>query len=566
MTKRKNTNFLNSAFISPGGRGKMKNIGKVLGAESLNSIKKGNSDSDNFAKADEFARTVKKVIGGGIGLGSNNHVVSLVEGTCNSLIGAARTENPLLTKSSAMSIGKNDATISYTYASTGVPTSSRVKRLTNNPYIDYEKKTVSSSKKDYQAHGKRKNLKIRGGFDRKSYVFLMEDTYLTIDDLCKFYLTDEKLKAELNRNKNGTRDVYGAFCKSVRHLHLMNKMELHNIAINLHLCQMTDIHDDVRHLILETTNNKYTNTIKKLKEELFKSVIDGAKGNLRGNAKGKDKAEGDSLDFNNDQLKNYLMRSNTRGGSIPEDEQYTDPVVDDKKNRIQIQFETNLKTKLTDSIHFQDRAKIVKTYRKVLTPSSSWDFTLETHFGKGIHLNYLNDIKELNKEYPVDYFIVLEIVGDGRAVLLRKKDKDPFLGYSPINLQFEFDTKICYMNDGKGEEEKPTYYRRKKGEDNFEEDGVFADIFCPDRDSPFNVSYDNIQLREDVNAKNKEYKLEYNANVLGSNEDSILQSVKNNFENNGLNPENVTEDDLSMNLKSVDNENDNDDEDPLNLD
>jgi hypothetical protein len=562
MVKRKNPNFLNSAFISPGGRGKMKNIGKVLGAESLSSIKKGASSSENFGKADEFARTVKKVFGGGIGIANNNHVVSLVEGTCNSLIGAARTENPLLTRSNTTSIGKNEARISYTHASVGIPTSSRIKKLTNSPYIEYEEKTISSSKKDYQDHGKRKNLKIKGGFDRKSFVFLMEDTYLTVNDLCEFYLNNDKMQKDLERSRNGTRDIYGAFCKSVRHLHIMNKMELHNVAINLHLCKMTDIHDDVRHLILESTNNKYSNTIKELKKELFKTVIDDVKANLRG--KGKMESENDSLDFNPEKLKNYLMRNSVRGGSIPEDDQYTDPIVDNKKNRIQIQFETSLKAKLTDSIHFQDRAKIVKTFRKVLTPSSAWDFTLETHFGKGIHLNYLNDIKELNKEYPVDYFIILEIIGDSRGVILRKKDKDAFLGYSPINLQFEFDNKISYMNDGRDEEEKPTHYRRKRREDNFEEGGIFAEIFCPDRESVFNVSYDNIQLREDINAKNKEYKLEYNANILGSNENSLLQSVKTNFENNGLDSENVTEDDLNMDLRTVDN--DVEDDDQLDLD
>jgi len=338
----------------------------------------------------------------------------------------------------------------------------------------------------------------------------------------------------------------------------MNKMELHNVAINLHLCKMTDIHDDVRHLILETTNNKYSGTIDKLKKELFKTIV-GATEDLKGSVRGKGKLKEDSLEFNEGKLKDYLMRNSVRGGSIPEDDQYTDPIVDDKKNRIQIQFETSLKTKLTDSVHFRDRAKIVKTFRKVLTPSSSWDFTLETHFGKGIHLNYLNDIKQLNKDFPIDYFIVLEIVGDNRGVILRKKDKDTFLGYSPTNVQFEFDIKICYMNDSRHEEEKPCYYRRAKGDDDFKEGGVFAEIFCPDSEDVFNVSYDNIQLREDINAKNKEFKLEYNANILGSNENSVLQSIKNDFENNGLNSDNVTEDHRSMNLKSVDNENEDDD-------
>jgi hypothetical protein len=558
MVKRKNQNFLNSAFISSGGRGKIGNLSKVFGADNLSSIKSSNSPSENFSKVGEFGKTMKQVITDGIKIGDGSHTASFVEGTCNALIGAVRTENPLLTRSNTTAIGKNEATISYTHASVGIPTTSRVKKLKNGPYMDYEKKTLASSKKDYQGHSKRKNLKLTSGFDRKSYVFLMEDTFLTVDDLCKFYIYDDKIKGQLDRSKNGTRDLYGALCKSVRHVHLRNKMELHNVAINLHLCKMTDIHDDVRHLILETTNNKYKNTVDKIKKEMFETIIDGVKKNLRGKSK-----DAESI-LEMEVLKKYLMRNNSRGGSIPEDEQYTDPIVDNEENRINIQFETSLRTKLTDSIHFQDRAKIVKTFRKVLTPSSSWDFTLETHFGKGIHLNYLNDIKELNKNYPVENFIILEIVGDSRGVILRKKDKDQFSGYSPTNIHFEFDTKICYINDGKDEEEKPALYRVKKGEEDFEEGGIFAETFCPDRQDVFNVDYNNIQLREDINAKNKEYKLEYNANILGSNENSMLQSIKSKFENNGLDSSNVTEDDFSMNLNSVDN--DSEDEDNLDLD
>jgi hypothetical protein len=86
------------------------------------------------------------ITSGGIKIGDNSHTVSLVEGTCNALIGAIRTENPLLTRSNTVAVGKNDATISYTHASVGIATTARVKKLKNGPYMDYEMKTLASSK------------------------------------------------------------------------------------------------------------------------------------------------------------------------------------------------------------------------------------------------------------------------------------------------------------------------------------------------------------------------------------------------------------------------------------
>ena len=69
----------------------------------------------------------------------------------------------------------------------------RLLKALNTPWIEYDEKILASSLKDYQSDNKMKNLSIRSGFQRKATAFLMEDTYLTVEQLNKF-LMKEKVK------------------------------------------------------------------------------------------------------------------------------------------------------------------------------------------------------------------------------------------------------------------------------------------------------------------------------------------------------------------------------------
>lgn len=92
-------------------------------------------------------------------------------------------------------------------------------------------------------------------------------------------------------------------------------------------------------------------------------------------------------------------------------EELTDLDYMNKNNKIAVNFETSLKTKLTDSLQ---RAHIVNTRYKSLLPSSIWEFNLEHRLGKGIFLNHLVDLSFWNVKRPSGYIFILKHFGDQR--------------------------------------------------------------------------------------------------------------------------------------------------------
>jgi hypothetical protein len=105
------------------------------------------------------------------------------------------------------------------------------------------------------------------------------------------------------------------------------------------------------------------------------------------------------------------------------------------KNRSGINFQTNLKCQLTDFIRFKDQTKIVPT----------WEFNMEHHLGKDVHLNQLYDFDIKNKNHPSGYFFILEQIGDRKGRILINIDKHFFHGYLPSQVHIEFDFKIGFL-------------------------------------------------------------------------------------------------------------------------
>lgn len=117
-------------------------------------------------------------------------------------------------------------------------------------------------------------------------------------------------------------------------------------------------------------------------------------------------------------------------GKIPEDDPYTDSQIFDEPNKFSVNFNTSLRSKVTNYIQFLDRASLVHTWQRILSPGSKLDFTLEHH--KGSHLNYLFDIEFLNESHPVSYIFVSEYFGDRRAQIKNKVSDDSYYGYSSL--------------------------------------------------------------------------------------------------------------------------------------
>lgn len=338
----------------------------------------------------------------------------------------------------------------------------------------------------------------------------MEDTYLTIGDYLKFFREDKRIEKNLRKRKNGIINTYGCVCKTINEFKFVNTLEYYSAVINIHLVKITDIHDDPRTLIEEFTNNSTNKEIKDLNKETEDRT------NLR-------KVDNSRREI----LKRVLFRG-AEYGKLPEDEQYSDPITRDNRNKFAISFTTALKTKLNDSVIFSDRAVIVKTWRKILTPGSQLHFKLEHHMGKGIHLNYLFDLENSNPDHPSGYIYVLEYFGDRRGKLKRKKDDDCFLGYTPVRLHCEFKHKIKYIaqdldND---QDEVPCVYREKKNDLNFEDQSIYDQIFTPNREPEMHIPYKNIKFLTDSNtsAKDKEYILEYDQSIAP--EINVLDTIK----------------------------------------
>jgi hypothetical protein len=480
----------------------------------------------------------------------------------NSVLNLGTALISYLTQSNVQQIGKNDTIYHKTHTHIGKPTTSKLKKLEEGPFIEKLTKTFTDSSEDYQSHAKRKQLAIRTGFNQKSFCFLLEDSFFTIKDFYNMFKVKERFTKDFRTN-DGLRDIFGCITKSHFQLKIKNKLVNYSSHVKIHLIKITDTETDIRTLIESITHNQTVGT----KEE---------------------------------------------AGRIPKEFQYSNPLTTDFKNTISCDFRTDLNCRLEQSTKFKEKAKIVKSWQSTLPPSSIWEFNLTTHYGKGIHLNTIYDLfhnseqnikansknytieidpKELTKNFleksirdnlenlrnnkkiristenvkkifedtgmdfnkklnnalhPVNYTLILEIVGDRRASIQRDIDQDCFNGYSPCNLNFEFLKNLTYLTTQE-DESNLLVYKKIQQDRNFVEDSEFSKIFCPNRKTKLNVNFDDITFPGQKEKKSNKYTMDYDK-ILFSEPDypNILGTLKNLFEKVGIENEQATEDDVLL--------------------
>jgi len=468
-----------------------------------------------------------------------------------------------LTQSNVQQIGRNESIYHKTSTHIGKPSSSKLKRLQEGPDIEKLTKTFTESSQDYQSHSRRNQLIIRGGFNQKAFSFFLEDSVFTISDFYKLFKVEKRFKKDF-KSPDGTRDIFGCILKSHFQLKIKNKLLNYSSHVKIHLVKIRDTETDIRGLIEHITHNK-------------------------------------------------TVGSQDEAGRIPKEFQYSDPLTTDLKNLISCNFETDLRCRLEQSTKFREKATIVKSWQVTLPPSSTWDFNLTTHYGKGVHLNTINDLfhnsdqniksndknftiefdpKELTKTFiehsikenlenlrsnkkiristenvkkifkdntginfvkkfnkalhPVNYVLVLEIVGDRRASIKRNIDEDCFNGYSPFLLNFEFLKNLTYLTKQESEDEL-LVYKKIQQDRNFDEDSEFENIFCPNRSPKLNVNFEQITFPGQKPNKSSKFTMDYDK-VLMSEPDypGILGAFKNLFDQVGLKDEPGTEDDYPL--------------------
>lgn len=161
----------------------------------------------------------------------------------------------------------------------------------------------------------------------------MEDTYLRVKDYLKLYNQDNQMVKILNNTKTKT-DLYGCVYKTTNVIKIINKMDHYDANVRIHLVKLKDQSKGVRDLIKDITNNSSNKD-----EVLVKNILKNAtttNENENGNANLKTR------------MKDFTPSTNY--GKILEDDQYTDPEINDFKNQISINFNSSIKCQLTDSI------------------------------------------------------------------------------------------------------------------------------------------------------------------------------------------------------------------------
>ena len=247
-----------NAFISHLGKHTGNNLANELGFNDFQKhaadFAAGKTNRESFFKAITPADKMQSLIN--IGVRSLTGVaLKRVANGIGSLSNAKEETSPLMTHSIRTPMSKNQSYIEYTKAHVGHETSSRLKKMKSSvPNLDYDEKIFASSAKDYIQHDKRKNLMIKGGFNEKTFTFLMEDTYLRVKDYLNLYNQNTEMVKTLKNRKTKT-DLYGCVYRTTNVIKIINKMDHYDTNIRIHLVKLKDQSKSVRDLIKDITNN-----------------------------------------------------------------------------------------------------------------------------------------------------------------------------------------------------------------------------------------------------------------------------------------------------------------------
>jgi hypothetical protein len=211
------------------------------------------------------------------------------------------------------------------------------------------------------------------------------------------------------------------------------------------------------------------------------------------------------------------------------------------KNSFLETFLTSVNCQLTDSVAFNNKALIVETWKRTLTPGSLWSFSLEHHLKKGIHINKLIDfVENNNKGHPSGYVFIIETLGDVKGKIIKNETQDFYQGFSPTKVHVEFEQQICYLTEvNKIGEELPIFYSKKRKDRDFEEGSELEKIFTPKRKDRLHISYNNISISTEKKSKLAEYTLEDD----GFSDNSMVDDIADIFKNAGLEAVGLVEDD-----------------------
>lgn len=140
----------------------------------------------------------------------------------------------------------------------------------------------------------------------------------------------------------------------------------------------------------------------------------------------------------------------------------------------------------------------------------------------------------------------MEQFGDRREQIERTSDNDIFSGYSASKTNFEFTHKLGYLTQHSltdiENEQSVVYWKKKREEDFNENQSSFQEEFCPDRESQFNVDFEEIQM-SGTKKKNQKYRFIYDTNILNAPAESFGENIKNSTIDENDNEDIILDDD-----------------------
>lgn len=524
------------SFVSSLRRHTHSSLGGDLGTKNFVKSLASSEKINKISGANEFFDKVQTLTKG-IGIIQGIHA-GLVENGSGSGTNSEHSVVPFTSESSSSPLGKNDAVYYKTYAQVGRKFNSKIIKIRDGAFVDRITRLTSSSDRDYLNHDKRKQLNFTSGFNEKGFSFLMNDTFFSVKAYYDLLGIDRNYKKELEQVKDGRKDIFACVLKTKHRFKIKNLMDYHTNHVKIHLIKILDLETDVEDLVKEITHNS---------------------------------------------------KSINQGGKLPIDQQYSDPKILAGK-QFSINFTTALTCNLTLSSRFKERAKIVKSWSRTISPGSIWEFNLEHYLGNGISINRLYDIQsradenntanhraesfidllqeidqtknstqvnmlkevasEFTKnpsrrklsEHPTGYIFCLEYVGDRRASI-KSKENDIFSGYSPCNFNIEFDTEIQFLAN-QDDSEKIIVYKNIVQEKQFEDDSLLSDIFYPTREPKFHIPY------EDLFGKSKKgFTLLLDSSLKSTADFSpALRLLTDQLKRFGIDVEKLSPDELKLNL------------------
>jgi len=506
-----------------------------------------------FNNLDIINDFLKASVSSNINVKVGHIIASLIEHTTNSLLHDGE-ENLAISHHNEQK-KNSDITIYRTTAYMGKSHNSKINAYLRGPIYEPLEKCLVDSQQDWLSSIDRKHLRATSGINQRGIVFLEQDTFLTINDaleLSNINDHSEKIKKQFDKIEKKFKDAkktlnkenvdtvekflknlkarekekgiihfYSALLEMRTEIRIMNKMPVYDCNIAVHLIKLRNFEGSVL-----TVKDVFNDICYSSEQDLNKSHL-------------------------------YLDR-------IEPIDIFEKIDVKEEELKFKRQLNTALKINPTNIESFKQNCIVAKTWRRRLKTGDHWYIKINEKFKNGIYLNRLEELKAKNiaKDTPINYFLMIEFYGDNRASVLRKKDDISISSiYSPCLLNFEYKMSVKHLGDAAKNPDEFLIYKNVRNIREFEDDTIGME-FYPKRETKFNVNFENIKIGNEKGKKDAEFKLELNSSILESQQLSQMDKLIERI--TSIDPElanNLSEDDAPF----INNESEENDEDHENL-